>query len=125
MLRSSRGFTLIELLIVIVLIGTLAAIALGRFSNSRESAFDAVALSDLRNVITASEAYFSDHSTYPSDIADLDFTPSPGITFTEFELETNSAVLSLHIHVQHDKSTNYFHAVYPVESAFDKRVRKK
>ena len=123
MLRSSRGFTLVELLIVIVLIGMLAAIALARFGDSKERAFDAVALSELRNVITASEAYFADYSTYPSDITDLDFTPSAEITFTQFNLDTQNGILSLHIHVQHDKSTHYFHTRYPVESVFEKRVR--
>lgn len=123
MLRSARGFTLVELLIVIVLIGILTAIAIARFGESKERAFDAVALSELRNVIVASEAYFSDHSTYPSDITDLDFTPAAEITFTRFNLETQNGILSLHIHVQHDKSPNYFHTRYPVESVFEKRVR--
>ena len=88
MSQTRSGFTLIELLIVVVIIGILALIAVPTYSNTREKAFDAAAVSDLRNVIVAAEAYYADNLTYPSNIADMDFSPSPGVTFTRFKLET-------------------------------------
>ncbi len=63
-MRDSKGFTLIELLIVVVIIGILAAIAIPQFASTKEKAFDAAAKSDLRNLMTAEEAYFSDFQAY-------------------------------------------------------------
>ena len=62
--RSRRGFTLIELLIVVVIIGVLAAIAIPKFANSKERAIVSQMRSDLRNMITAQEAYIADALTY-------------------------------------------------------------
>jgi prepilin-type N-terminal cleavage/methylation domain-containing protein len=61
---SSRGFTLIELLIVVVIIGILAGIAVPKFAATKERAFMGTMKSDLRNLATAQESYFYDHSTY-------------------------------------------------------------
>ena len=62
--RDARGFTLIELLIVVVIIGILAAIAIPKFSNSKEKAYLSAMKSDLRNLVTAQEAYLGDFQTY-------------------------------------------------------------
>ena len=119
--QTRSGFTLIELLIVVVIIGILALIAVPTYSNTREKAFDAAAVSDLRNVIVAAEAYYADNLTYPSNIADMDFSPSPGVTFTRFNLETKDGIQSLHIHLEHDNSSHYYHAHYPAEDGFEFR----
>jgi prepilin-type N-terminal cleavage/methylation domain-containing protein len=58
---KKQGFTLIELLIVVVIIGILAAIAIPKFSNTKEKAYLAAMKSDLRNLATAQEAYSSDN----------------------------------------------------------------
>lgn len=80
-----QGFTLIELLIVIVIIGILAAIAIPRFSATRERAFYKAMQSDLRNLVTQQELYYSRPGgdyTYAADGTDplLDFQPSRGVT---------------------------------------------
>ncbi len=67
---NRKGFTLIELLIVVVIIGILAAIAIPKFSNTKEKAYVAAMKSDLRNLVTAEESYFADNMTYGS-IANL------------------------------------------------------
>jgi prepilin-type N-terminal cleavage/methylation domain-containing protein len=80
---NKKGFTLIELLIVVVIIGILAAIAIPKFANTKEKAYIASMKSDLRNLITAQEAYFSDNnSTYASSIANMGTTykASSGVT---------------------------------------------
>ena len=61
-----RGFTLIELLIVVVIIGILASIALPKFAATKDKAKLASVKTDLRNVMTAQEAYFSDYWVYAS-----------------------------------------------------------
>src|SRR5690349_14597926 len=61
---NRKGFTLIELLIVVVIIGILAAIAIPEFANTKQNAYAASMKSDLRNLVTAEEAYFSDSLKY-------------------------------------------------------------
>jgi prepilin-type N-terminal cleavage/methylation domain-containing protein len=86
MQRTTRkGFTLIELLIVVVIIGILAAIAIPKFANTKEKAYVASMKSDLRNLVTAQEAYFSDNnSMYAASTTNLgtNYKPSTGITVT-------------------------------------------
>ncbi len=66
---NRKGFTLIELLIVVVIIGILAAIAIPKFANTKQKAVIASMKSDLRNLVTAQEAFFSDQNVYATGIA--------------------------------------------------------
>ncbi len=66
MKRSEKGFTLIELLVVVAIIGILAAIAIPQFAAYKVRAHNAQAKSDLRNGITAEEAYYVDEDEYVS-----------------------------------------------------------
>ena len=61
---NRKGFTLIELLIVVVIIGILAAIAIPKFSNTKEKAVVSAMKSDLRNYASAEESYYADYTTY-------------------------------------------------------------
>jgi len=72
-----NGFTLIELMIVVVIIGILATIAIPKFANTKEKAYVASMKSDLRNLITAEEAYFADSTAY-TDQTDCNRPPAPG-----------------------------------------------
>ena len=63
-MRNKAGFTLIELLIVVIIIGLLAAIALPKFSTTKEKAYVSTMKADLRNLATAQETYWNDNSTY-------------------------------------------------------------
>ncbi len=65
-IRARKGFTLIELLIVVVIIGILAAIAIPKFANTKSKAYVTAMKSDLRNLVTAEEAFFSDSTYYTS-----------------------------------------------------------
>src|SRR5207247_9806546 len=77
---NRKGFTLIELLIVVVIIGILAAIAIPKFANTKEKAYLASMKSDLRNLVTAEEAYFADSVKSYSTIGQggVIFTQSTG-----------------------------------------------
>ena len=82
---NRKGFTLIELLIVVVIIGILAAIAIPKFSTTKDKAKLASVKTDIRNYMTAEEAYFSDLATYGAnaalEAAPYSFKLSSGNTF--------------------------------------------
>ena len=59
-----KGFTLIELLVVVVILGILASIAIPKFAATKDKAKLATVKSDLKNIMTAQEAYFYDYATY-------------------------------------------------------------
>lgn len=60
-----RGFTLIELLVVIGIIGLLSTIVSVALGNARLKARDARRMSDLKQVGSALELYYSEHDRYP------------------------------------------------------------
>ena len=85
MRRDNRGFTLIELLIVVVIIGILASIGITNFGNSKERARVAAMKSDLRNLVSAQEAFFSNGQTYYAGVvpnAAMPYDASEGVTVT-------------------------------------------
>ncbi len=79
------GFTLIELLIVVVIIGILAAIAIPKFSSTREKSFVAAMKSDLRNLATQQDIYHNANFTYSTVLTDIGFVNSEGVTITVSE----------------------------------------
>jgi prepilin-type N-terminal cleavage/methylation domain-containing protein len=57
--KHEEGFTLIEILVVVLIIGTLASLAIPVFLNQRQKASDATLISDTRNAATAIENYYA------------------------------------------------------------------
>jgi type IV pilus assembly protein PilA len=91
--KDEKGFTLIELMIVIAIIGILAAIAIPQFSAYRNRAYNAAALSDLKNAITAQEAYFVDYQAYsPAEVILFSEAPADHVLTDKYgvKLTTNS-----------------------------------
>ena len=78
-MRNKKGFTLIELLIVVVIIGILAAIAIPKFSATREKAYFAAMKSDLKNLASQQEIYYSDAYAYTSTTTLLGFVESDAV----------------------------------------------
>ena len=63
--NSEYGFTLIELLVVISIIGLLASVILVSLNGARVKGRDVKRLSDLKQIQTALELYYSDNNHYP------------------------------------------------------------
>ncbi len=78
MKKNTKGFTLIELLVVIAIIGLLSTLAVVSLNNAREKARNAKRLSDVKQVQTALELYFTDENRYPGT-ADLVLSASTRI----------------------------------------------
>ena len=70
-LISEKAFTLIELLIVISILGVLATIGLVAFRSAQFRGRDAQRKSDLKQISSALELYFSDYGRYPTSSSGL------------------------------------------------------
>lgn len=94
MVKKNRGFTLIEILVVVVILGTLAAIAVPRYTGAKDKAYQAAMTADLRAGAILEEQYAAEnHGQYFSGTATHDsplngFTPSKDVTvtFTSFNI---------------------------------------
>ncbi len=74
------GFTLVEVLIVVTVISILAALSVVRSDVPRNRAAAATMQSDLRNLASAEEAYYSRFGSYASDVSALDLRLSPHVS---------------------------------------------
>lgn len=70
-LSKEDGFTLIELMVVVLIIAVLVAIAIPSFLGFRDRAMDRAAQSELRNVLLAEKAYWTDNGSYSATDTDL------------------------------------------------------
>jgi type IV pilus assembly protein PilA len=87
MTSARKGFTLIELLIVVVIIGILAAIAIPKFEFTKGKANVSAIKSDLRNLMSAQEAYYYDYQTYADDLAKLSVNRSPRVILQIYDAD--------------------------------------
>lgn len=91
--NDEDGFTLVELLVVIIIIGILATIAIPAFLAQRSRANLAAMKSDLRNVASRAETFYTDNLTYNDFEVDAEyttFTSSPDVVLTLLPANTSS-----------------------------------
>ena len=94
---NRKGFTLIELLIVVVIIGILAAIAIPKFANTKQKAIVASMKSDLRNLVTAQEAFFSDNNDYAGSVGLTQTNGTGGAGVVTFTPSTGNVLVPRYI----------------------------
>lgn len=83
--KKRRGFTLVELLVVLLILGVLVGLAVPRYMASQKTARARTFAGNVRQIVSALEAYKMDHSVgsdakYPDNLAALKteyFTQEP------------------------------------------------
>jgi Tfp pilus assembly protein PilE len=76
-----------------VIIGILAAIAIPKFANTKEKAVGASMKSDLRNLVTAQEAFFADNQDYAGDHGAAQVNDVGGAGTVAFSPSTGNTVV--------------------------------
>lgn len=81
-INFKKGFTLVELLVVIAILGILVTITLAAFRSSQARGRDAERKSDLKQIASSLELYYSDYGKYPSSTGNVingcPYNPSNG-----------------------------------------------
>lgn len=95
-LDKSDGFTLVELLVAVCIIGILATLGVAQFNQYRVDAYNSVAESALRDVVSANEHFFIQSNqdvscAYPVPINT--WTPPCGIVLSSFTANTQARIL--------------------------------
>ena len=100
-------------------------IAIPRFDDVRQRAYNSAALSDLNSASHAIEEYFADNFALPdeTDLINAGFAFTPGVSFTKFSISDPEPPepARVHMHIEHEGSLHYYHYEYPGTEAPEKR----
>jgi len=96
--KKRRGFTLVELLVVLLILGVLVGLAVPRYMQSQKTARARTFAGNVREIVSALEAYRMDNITgttagYPSDLKALRgtyFTQEPINPYTGVSMLTGT-----------------------------------
>ena len=79
--RRDRGFTLVELIVAMVIVATLAAIAIPSYSSYVLKSHRTEAKSALLDLASLEERYFSTANTYSNNPSDLGYVGAANVAF--------------------------------------------
>ena len=89
--KRFHGFSLMEVMIVVVIIGTLAALAYPNLEKYLKRARQTEAKTNLSAIYTAQKIYYTLHQSYADDINELDLSLAQGLyTYTIQEASTST-----------------------------------
>ncbi len=91
---DEEGFTLIELLVVIIIIGTLASIAIPIFLNQRQKGWDAQVKSDLRNVASEQVNHLAETGDYATTVVDQPQPAVPAANTIYYNRSPNAGIVT-------------------------------
>ena len=92
-MRREQGFTLVELLVVIAIVGILSVIGIYQFAAYKMQTFCSSVETDVKNTVTAEEAYFTTYQAYgATPIITSHGTVANGITTTMNNVSTGTVM---------------------------------
>lgn len=80
-----KAFTLMELIIVIVIIGALTAIAVGKLSGGTDSARIAEMKSDMKQVVSVINTQYATNQTWPDPLPAYNHSPNTSVAYKDGE----------------------------------------
>jgi prepilin-type N-terminal cleavage/methylation domain-containing protein len=69
--RGEGGYSLVELMVVVAIVAILVAISIPTFFGFRDGAQDRAAQAELRTMLLAEKAHWTDNDVYTQDAADI------------------------------------------------------
>ena len=109
-----RRFGLVRTTVTALVLAIMVIAAMPTTGCGREMAYGAAMKSDLKNLASQEEIYFSDHYTYTSTVTDLAFTHSEGVEVTVYATRGGWAAWATHAALGPSQGCAIYHGMSPV-----------